>query len=318
MELSFYGLVISTFLISWGAAQTTTHLPAPPTYTDGKFTNPDTSKAQIFTDGSEMNVTWTTTYDSVTLWLIYDGHYNNPTLLISGTTQDWYLWTVNDDNNNTRPFSFRAVSTDGTQQQQRQGGFYTGQFWIQDSSNPGRGSSATTTTTATTSAASVIGASTTPLSASALGNAASQTASSTASPSSSSSATSSSSNGTAIGVGVGVGVGVALLIIAGFAFWFIRRNKAKKAAAAAAAPRSDAHWSNTYAPSEMTQAASPQPYHSGMKSPQPSEMAGNYWPAPAVEAPNLQEPRELEADTSGAALAGPPAPGENKPPTEYR
>ena len=71
----------------------------------------------------------------------------------------------------------------------------------------------------------------------------------------------------------------------------------------------------SYEPSEMTYAASSGPYHSGMKSPQPSEMAGYQ---EAAEAPNFQEPRELEADTAGAQLAGPTGQEEDKPPTLYR
>lgn len=80
------GLAILLF-VGTVTSQTTTHLPAAPSYAHGKFTNPDTAIAQIFTNGSQMNVTWNTDWDRVTLWLIYDGQYNKPTLLISK------LWT---------------------------------------------------------------------------------------------------------------------------------------------------------------------------------------------------------------------------------
>lgn len=39
------------------STQSTTYLPPPPTYNDGRFLSPDTSKTQIFSEGSTMNVT---------------------------------------------------------------------------------------------------------------------------------------------------------------------------------------------------------------------------------------------------------------------
>ncbi|KAH0032184.1 hypothetical protein KCU78_g2645, partial [Aureobasidium melanogenum] len=141
--------------------QTTTRLPPAPSYTDGVFSSPNTFNTQIIDQGTELNITWTTTYKSVNLYLIFGVDYTRPVALTLGTTDTFFTWTVNDSGNNTLPFSFRAVNALGTIQQQAGGGFYTGQFWIRDDSadnpvattgtTPQSSANPTTTTTSETS-----------------------------------------------------------------------------------------------------------------------------------------------------------------------
>ena len=59
--------------------QSTSYLPPPPLYDDGRFLSPDTSRTQIFSEGSTMNVSWTTRFPSVHLYLLSGTDYNNPT-----------------------------------------------------------------------------------------------------------------------------------------------------------------------------------------------------------------------------------------------
>lgn len=79
------------FLIATAAivrGQTTTRLPQAPSYKDGVFTSPNTYTTQILDKGIETNVTWTTTYESVNLYLIFGTDYVNSKGLKRITTQD--------------------------------------------------------------------------------------------------------------------------------------------------------------------------------------------------------------------------------------
>jgi len=85
----FLGGFLLTFCCSV-VAQTTTYsvLPAPSSYADGNFTNPDTANTQVFSQGSSMNVSWTTDYTNVNLYLIFGGNYNTPWTCTSKCSHD--------------------------------------------------------------------------------------------------------------------------------------------------------------------------------------------------------------------------------------
>lgn len=89
--LNCHGSVFYTFLsifTSIARCQTTTAFPAPALYPDGAFLVPDTVRLPILDQGTLLNVTWTTTYESVNLYLIFGGDYNQPKALTSTTA--WY------------------------------------------------------------------------------------------------------------------------------------------------------------------------------------------------------------------------------------
>jgi hypothetical protein len=71
-------IVLSLLYAQLVRSQTTTYLPPPPLYSDGRFISPDTSGTQIFSEGSTMNVSWTTKYSSVHLYLLSGTDYDNP------------------------------------------------------------------------------------------------------------------------------------------------------------------------------------------------------------------------------------------------
>jgi len=52
-------------------------------YDEGQFLNPNTLYNQEFIRGSTLNVTWSTEYPSINLYLIYDGHFADPIPLLS-------------------------------------------------------------------------------------------------------------------------------------------------------------------------------------------------------------------------------------------
>lgn len=64
------------------AAQTTT-LPPPHMYSEGRFTNPNTSSMQIFSAGSTMIVSWESIFESANIYLIFGESYNALWTLIS-------------------------------------------------------------------------------------------------------------------------------------------------------------------------------------------------------------------------------------------
>jgi len=65
------------------AAQTTTSLPPPHDYSDGRFTSPNNSIAQVFTAGSTMIVSWETSFRAVNIYLIFDEDFDSPWSLTS-------------------------------------------------------------------------------------------------------------------------------------------------------------------------------------------------------------------------------------------
>ncbi|KAL1582914.1 hypothetical protein WHR41_08429 [Cladosporium halotolerans] len=99
-----------------------------------------------------MNVSWETKYPSVNLFLITGTEYNTARTCVTGTTQTWWEWEVDDNGDNSQPFSFRAVNAQGTQEDKIGGGFYTGQFWIRREPSASSSPSPTTTAPPTTTA----------------------------------------------------------------------------------------------------------------------------------------------------------------------
>ncbi|KAI4762619.1 hypothetical protein E4T52_10744 [Aureobasidium sp. EXF-3400] len=147
---SFYRSVAYTLLFLSSTVvrgQTTTQLSPAPSYSDGIFTSPNTAATQIFDKGIDINITWATSYDSVNLYLINGVNYGASKGLTLGTTDTFFVWTVDDYGNNSLPFSFRAVNAEGTVDEQAGGGFYTGQFWIRDDTVAPPSSTPITTTT---------------------------------------------------------------------------------------------------------------------------------------------------------------------------
>lgn len=74
---------ICAILQAYAVAQTTTTLPQPEVYADGKFFSPNTLRAQIYSPGSTMRISWETTFKSIHLYLVYDEDYNSAFPLIS-------------------------------------------------------------------------------------------------------------------------------------------------------------------------------------------------------------------------------------------
>ncbi|KAI4728745.1 hypothetical protein E4T49_03527 [Aureobasidium sp. EXF-10728] len=184
-------------------AQTTTRLPPAPAYRDGVFTSPNTFNTQILDKGSEMNITWTTSYKTVNLFVIFGQDYVNSRALRIATTDTFFLWTVDDLGNNSLPFSFRAVNSAGTAQEQAGGGFYTGQFWIRDRSETSSVAvqAAVVTTTEDVSSSMIATTTTAQLSSSATQSSASTTAI-TINPSARSTSSSSASSVTSSSAGL--------------------------------------------------------------------------------------------------------------------
>lgn len=231
-------------------------------------------------------------------------HASRLTLSIAGTTDTSWEWTVVAKPDNNRPFSFRAVNAEGSQDDQLYGGFYTGQFWISEPD------SSSTITTSQSLTRTTLSASTSPT------RSHTATTSSTASstPIGSSNDDNSDDNSTvAVGAGVGVGVGAAVLIAGAGAWFFIHRRKRKNQAPSSGYNPASQGPPSTYQDSMSTQQwvnnqqqwptpnmshASPPPnnyYYGGapppMKSP-PSELGQPHY---FVEAPGSQvEPREMD------------------------
>ncbi|THX46399.1 hypothetical protein D6D06_10106 [Aureobasidium pullulans] len=216
--------------------------------------------------GAVINVTWTTTYEVVNLFLIFGTDYTDSFIATLHTTEEFYVWTVDDHGNNSLPFTFHAVNATGTEEQRALGGFWSGQFWLRDT--PATTSTTSSLASQTTSehtsniTSTAVVTSKTSSSASPTISASPTFSSSSSSPSSPSSSSStsgsvsttslvsptstmiesSSASSTAttspsgssgsskvvIGVGVGIGVGVAALLIGAFVLWRCHHNRSKK------------------------------------------------------------------------------------------
>jgi hypothetical protein len=96
-HFSLYGGVVYTllfFVATIVRGQTTTRLPAPPSYSDGVFTSPNTYVTQILDNGINVNVSWTTTYQRVNLYFITGGDYANSKSLLSNRAQTSPMLTI--------------------------------------------------------------------------------------------------------------------------------------------------------------------------------------------------------------------------------
>lgn len=145
-----------------------TALPNP----KGEFLTPMATGTNIFTEGSIMNVSWTTTFDSVDLWLIvngdyyFGGPYDGPvslasmyrvhihanilsTCVLTSSLENYadtsYLWTIDCHSNCRYLFVLHIVSVNGGDFAE---GVWSRRFWIR-ASGPGTISTVTKTTIST-------------------------------------------------------------------------------------------------------------------------------------------------------------------------
>lgn len=97
-----------------------------------------------------MNISWTTAFPNVNLWLIVNQSWTSPISLvckcrsplrlihecadqyIASYTRTWYEWDVKCGQDCDQPFLLRAVNAAGSDFEQQHGGFYSYQFWIKD------------------------------------------------------------------------------------------------------------------------------------------------------------------------------------------
>ncbi|KAM0724167.1 hypothetical protein Q7P37_000049 [Cladosporium fusiforme] len=242
--------IIQTLWCIHAVAQTTS-LPPPAQYTEGHFTDPNTTVTQIYSAGSSMIVSWETVFQSTTIYLIFAEDYNAPRVLISGTSKTSFQWNVDDYGNNSLPFVIRAVDAMGSTSDKQGKGFLSGHFWIKnelDSSSLSSTSSLTSTHTTSTIEATADSerpseTSSTPTTVKGEGSevsfsAAAPPQTSTAETEGLESATSPeqpatstpepSVNTTAIGVGAGLGTVILFAIAALVAVFLLRRRRRRR------------------------------------------------------------------------------------------
>ncbi|GAP92354.1 hypothetical protein SAMD00023353_8000220 [Rosellinia necatrix] len=184
-------------------------------YTDGSFSEPNGGTAS-YGQGNKMNISWTSVYETTSVYLIVGYQWASPIQLTTNSAQSWFQWEVSTDStNSTEIYVFRGVNGTGTAEQVALGGFLSAAFYIPVKET---NSQTATFTTLSTSALEP-----------------SQTTTSDASSSTTSTTTTNTSvpdsgisEGTRIGIGVGVGVGVLGIgaLVAAFVFW--RKSKARQ------------------------------------------------------------------------------------------
>ncbi|KAI1275866.1 hypothetical protein F5Y07DRAFT_160536 [Xylaria sp. FL0933] len=180
-------------------------------YTDGSFSEPNGGTAS-YNQGAQMNISWTTIYETTSIYLIAGYNWAAPIQLTTNSAQTWFQWDVTTDSTNSSEiYVFRGVNGTGTADQKATGGFLSAAFNIpvKESSTP--------TTTFSTLTQSATEPAKTP-----------DSASTTSTPTPTSSPSAGISEGTRIGIGVGVGVGVFGLGALAAAFLFWRKSKAKQ------------------------------------------------------------------------------------------
>lgn len=74
--IRFIAAAVTSSFACCVVSQTTSRLPAAPKFADGVFTSPDTESTQVYTNGASMNVSWKTSYESIDLYLIFGGKFN--------------------------------------------------------------------------------------------------------------------------------------------------------------------------------------------------------------------------------------------------
>jgi len=169
-----------------------------------------------------------------------------------GSTKTFWEWDVDDNGNNSLPFSFRIVNAEGTDEELTGGGFYTGQFWVRNESNQVSSISSTvsvvttsssttsskTTSTRTSTSSLFATSGSSPFATSSVSQSMSSEMPTTAPAPSLASVENNESdttedgdgtNTTAIGTGVGVGAGIVLMVSAiGVWIFYHRRRRADK------------------------------------------------------------------------------------------
>lgn len=287
-------------------AQTSTYSQLPPAaqYSAGAFTIPE-GASTVLTEGSFLNITWDADFMPVNLWLIQGQNYNSPTGLALNYVKSWYYWRVNSGGDVSKPFSFRVVRANGTEQQQEGGGFESGGFWIDPSG----------TTVASASSSSSAAAS--PTSTKVVGNLKpAKTGGVRISHNDKTTSSTGLSEGAEVGIGLGSGIAFGLAVVAGICLFFWRRRPKRLQSIPVQrqhyAQPSDAYRSNHnsmqsysnlphnpggYHEDAFAPSTKYDPYHRG-PSPsfqymqQPYEMDQMRTP---VEVPGMQDPLEMAA-----------------------
>ncbi|THV65973.1 hypothetical protein D6D27_10323 [Aureobasidium pullulans] len=282
----------------------------------GNFTWPRGATTGTFTEGSTMNISWTTGFTNVNLWLIIDQSWGSPVSLVSSYSTPWYNWEVKCGQNCTKPFLLRAVNAAGSDFDQQHGGFYSYQFWIK----PADGAIKTTTVPFTivsteadlapTASAPSASSSTSSATSSSAATSSRSTASDVLEPTSVHTTTSaiaptinsadtnestpaensSSSTAPALSIGVGVGAGVAAALICLGRVFLWRRHHRKIKDTHPRPPPIEMYgqgWQKHYETSVMYP---PSRMASSSKSMAPAEAPG--WPMDPYELP-AQTPRGL-------------------------
>ncbi|TGJ87118.1 hypothetical protein E0Z10_g1668 [Xylaria hypoxylon] len=234
-------------------------------YINGTFSEPNGGTSS-YGEGNQMNISWTTTYETTNIYLIVGYDWASPIQLTTNTAQNWFQWNVTTDSTNSSEiYVFRAVNGTGSADEKATGGFLSAAFYI-----PVKEKSTPTTTFSTLSTSATEPAKTSNT----------ETTTTTTTPPTSTSAPSTGiSEGTRIGIGVGVGIGVLGLGAFAAAFVFWRRSKGKQQPA----PQPYEMPLNGDFPPHFQQ--SPQPYDNNQQS-----LAGYYKP------PATGETRGAELD----------------------
>ena len=100
-------------------------------YEDGIFTVPN-GNMESFSVGTMMNISWTTEYTSMTLWLITGCDFARPTRsLVTGYSGTFFQWEVSTTStNSSQVYLFRIVNDEGTTDDLLSGGFLSATFRI--------------------------------------------------------------------------------------------------------------------------------------------------------------------------------------------
>ncbi|KAI1426367.1 hypothetical protein F5Y12DRAFT_743058 [Xylaria sp. FL1777] len=183
-------------------------------YTNGSFSEPNGGTAS-YNEGNVMNISWTSTYETTSIYLIVGYDWASPIQLTTNTAQNWFQWDVTTDSTNSSEiYVFRGVNGTGTADETATGGFLSAAFYI-----PVKASSTPTTTYSTLSQSATEPAKT---------SNSQTTPTTTSSPTNTSAPSTGISEGAKIGIGVGVGVGALgfAALVAAFVFW--RKSKARQ------------------------------------------------------------------------------------------
>ncbi|KAI0163350.1 hypothetical protein BJ166DRAFT_497989 [Pestalotiopsis sp. NC0098] len=248
-----------------------------PGYTDGSFTIPS-GNTPTYTAGTKMNISWTTDFQSSTLWLITGCDFAAPTKsIVVGSSQTWTEWEVDTTSTNSSEiYLFRVVDSLGSTSEQQNGGFLSAGFYISGGPTSSSSSSSSKTTSSATSGSSLT-ALASPTSAagksvSATGTEAgtSQTSPANMATSSTQASTSSSELSTGAKAGIGVGISVGVVGVAALVAAFLMRRKSKHEAVPNPALQ------ETMRQQEWKDSQQQQPYAGGYQTGQNSMYDGQY------------------------------------------